>query len=50
MKPYKEMNKEELMLLKEEIEKKFEEAKSKGLKLDMSRGKQSTAQDRKSVV
>ena len=29
MKPYKEMNKEELMLLKEEIEKKFEEAKSK---------------------
>lgn len=44
MKPYKEMNKEELMLLKEEIEKKFEEAKSKGLKLDMSRGKQSTAQ------
>ncbi|MDE5931409.1 MAG: aminotransferase [Lachnospiraceae bacterium] len=44
MKPYREMNKEELVLLKEELEKKFEEAKSKGLKLDMSRGKQSTAQ------
>lgn len=44
MKPYKEMSKEELVLLKEELEKKFDEAKSKGLKLDMSRGKQSTAQ------
>ncbi|MCM1175045.1 MAG: aminotransferase [Blautia sp.] len=44
MKPYKEMNKEELVLLKGELEKKFDEAKSKGLKLDMSRGKQSTAQ------
>lgn len=44
MKPYKEMNKEELTSLKAELEKKFEEEKSKGLKLDMSRGKQSTAQ------
>lgn len=44
MKPYKEMSKEELVLLKEELEKKFDEAKNKGLKLDMSRGKQSTAQ------
>ena len=44
MKPYKEMNKKELTSLKAELEKKFEEEKSKGLKLDMSRGKQSTAQ------
>ena len=44
MKPYKEMSKEELVSLKEELEGKFEEVKSKGLKLDMSRGKQSTAQ------
>ena len=44
MKPYKEMSKDELLLLKEELDKKFEEAKNKGLKLDMSRGKQSTAQ------
>ena len=44
MKPYKEMSKDELVSLKGELEKKFEEAKSKGLKLDMSRGKQSTAQ------
>ena len=44
MKPYKEMSKDELVSLKAELEKKFEEAKSKGLKLDMSRGKQSTAQ------
>ena len=44
MKSYKEMNKEELISLKAELEKQFEEAKGKGLKLDMSRGKQSTAQ------
>ena len=44
MKPYKEMSKDELVSLKAELDKKFEEAKSKGLKLDMSRGKQSTAQ------
>lgn len=44
MKPYKEMSKDELVSLKAELEKKFEEAKCKGLKLDMSRGKQSTAQ------
>lgn len=44
MKPYNEMNHEELMSLKSELEQKFEEAKSKGLKLDMSRGKQATAQ------
>ncbi len=44
MKPYKEMSKEELLSLKAELGKQFEEAKSRGLKLDMSRGKQSTAQ------
>ncbi|MCI9374250.1 MAG: aminotransferase [Lachnospiraceae bacterium] len=44
MKPYKEMSREKLVSLKEELDGKFEEAKSKGLKLDMSRGKQSTAQ------
>lgn len=44
MKPYKEMSREELSSLKEELQGKFEEAKAKGLKLDMSRGKQSTAQ------
>ncbi|MCI9464969.1 MAG: aminotransferase [Lachnospiraceae bacterium] len=44
MKPYKEMSKEELILLKEELEKKFAGEKSKGIKLDMSRGKQTTAQ------
>lgn len=44
MKPYKEMSKDELVSLKAELDKKFEEEKSKGLKLDMSRGKQSSAQ------
>lgn len=44
MKPYKEMSAEELVSLETELEEKFEEAKKKGLKLDMSRGKQSTAQ------
>ncbi len=44
MKPYKEKSKEELILLKEELEKKFAGEKSKGIKLDMSRGKQTTAQ------
>ncbi|MBO5473135.1 MAG: aminotransferase class I/II-fold pyridoxal phosphate-dependent enzyme [Lachnospiraceae bacterium] len=44
MKPYKEMSKEELTSLKEELEKQFEDAKGKGLKLDMSRGKPTPAQ------
>ena len=39
MKPYKEMSREELIVLKAELEKQFEDAKNKGLKLDMSRGK-----------
>ena len=44
MKPYKEMSKEELLSLKAELEKEFEDAKGKGLKLDMSRGKPTTVQ------
>ena len=39
MKAYREMNREELLSLKEELDKQFADAKGKGLKLDMSRGK-----------
>ena len=44
MKPYCEMSAEELKTLKSELEKQYEDAKGKGLKLDMSRGKPSPAQ------
>ena len=44
MKAYQQMTKEELLTLKEELEKSYKEAKEKGLKLDMSRGKPETAQ------
>ena len=44
MKPYREMSYEELQALKSEVEAKYEEAKGKGLKLDMSRGKPSKKQ------
>lgn len=44
MKSYKEMSAEELVQLKKELESQFEDAKGKGLKLDMSRGKPSAAQ------
>lgn len=44
MKAYKEMTREELLTLKAELEKAYEDAKGKGLKLDMSRGKPSPAQ------
>ena len=44
MKPYKEMSREELQSLKAELDKQFEDAKGKGLKLDMSRGKPTPAQ------
>ncbi|MBQ4068158.1 MAG: aminotransferase class I/II-fold pyridoxal phosphate-dependent enzyme [Lachnospiraceae bacterium] len=44
MKAYKEMSKSELLELKNELEKKFEDAKGKGLTLDMSRGKPSKEQ------
>ena len=41
---YSEMSKEELLQLKSELNKKYEDAKAKGLKLDMSRGKPSATQ------
>lgn len=44
MKSYKEMTVEELSALKAELEKEFEEAKGRGLSLDMSRGKPSVSQ------
>lgn len=44
MTSFKKMSKEELLALKGELEAKYEEAKAKGLKLDMSRGKPETAQ------
>ncbi len=44
MKAYKELGEEELLALKEELNKQYEEAKAKGLKLDMSRGKPSSSQ------
>ncbi len=44
MKAYRELSREELLSLKEQLEMDFEKAKGKGLKLDMSRGKPSVAQ------
>lgn len=44
MKSYKEMNKEELTTLKAELGHAYEDAKARGLKLDMSRGKPSVSQ------
>lgn len=44
MKSLKQMGKDELLQLKAELETGFEEAKGKGLKLDMSRGKPSKPQ------
>lgn len=44
MKKYCEMDREELLALREEMEKQYQEIKEKGLKLDMSRGKPAKAQ------
>lgn len=44
MKSLKQMSTDELLQLKSELEKSFEDAKGKGLKLDMSRGKPAAKQ------
>lgn len=44
MKPYKQLNRSELLAQREELTKQFEEVKAKGLTLDMSRGKPGTDQ------
>ena len=44
MKAYQELTKEELLSLKAKLSAEYEEAKAKGLKLDMSRGKPAASQ------
>lgn len=41
---YNDMSKEELLALKESLNKEYAEAKAKGLSLDMSRGKPAAKQ------
>ena len=44
LKPYSEMSRDELLSLKDDLQKQFNQIKELGLKLDMSRGKPSIAQ------
>ena len=44
MTAYRDLSREELLLLKNDLEEQFQEVKAKGLNLDMSRGKPSAAQ------
>ena len=44
MRAYQDLSKEELLALRETLMAEYEEAKGKGLKLDMSRGKPAVAQ------
>jgi len=44
MKSYSELTRDELLTIKDELEKEYKEAASKGLKLDMSRGKPAAKQ------
>ena len=44
MKSYKELSREELLALREQLNKEYEDVKAKGLKLDMSRGKPAASQ------
>ena len=44
MKAYKDLSKEELLTLQKQLNKEYEEAKDKELKLDMSRGKPAASQ------
>lgn len=44
MKAYKEMSKEELLVLRDELNKEYSDVKAKGLTLDMSRGKPAASQ------
>ncbi len=39
MSEYSEMSREELMKIKEDLDRQYNQFKSRGLKLDMSRGK-----------
>lgn len=44
MKAYRELEERELLALKEELDREYEKAREKGLKLDMSRGKAAVSQ------